>query len=344
MLSSINIAILGYLMWFKNIQLFRLSPSFQSSAEELNQKLLTQQLQPCGKTQPFRYGWASPFEKDNPVLVHACNGYWLFSACKEERLLPNSVVRETLDEKVEEIETNQNRKVSAKEKNRLREEITFDLLPKAFTKRTQTFAYIDPKQNWLILDTTSPSKTSAFLELLQKTLGTLSLIPALTVENLKVAMTDWLLRNHQPAGFTIESDCEMLDTKSNAIIKCQGEDLSAKAIHTHLHEGKQVVNLAMSWQSKIAFVLCDNLIIKRIRFLELLREQHKEINSETRMERLDADFALMTAEFNLFLRDVFHLFGGLEPMEGEKQLQQKDEAGNVSLLESSSSLEASVNP
>jgi recombination associated protein RdgC len=329
-------------MWFKNIQLFRLSPGFQSSAEELNEKLQALQIQPCGKTQPFRFGWASPFDKNNPLLVHAGNGYWLFCAAKEERLLPGSVIRDTLSEKVEEIELNQNRKVSSKEKARLKEEIIFDLLPKAFTKRTHTFAYIDPSQNWLILDTMSSSKTSAFIELLQKSLGSLSLLPAVSAKNPKMVMTDWLLHNHSPSPFTIESDCEMLDTKSNAIIKCQGEDLSAKAIHTHLQEGKHVVNLAMSWQGKIAFVLCDNLIIKRIRFLDLLREQHKEVSVETRMERLDADFALMTAEFNLFLRDLFHLLGGLEPL-GEMPAG-KDGPNNASLPQTSESLEASVNP
>jgi recombination associated protein RdgC len=87
----------------------------------------------------------------------------------ENKILPTIVVNQELKEKVKEIESTQHRKVSAKEKETIKNGIYSTFLPKAFTKKGKIFAYFDIKNNWLIIDTTSNPKIELFLNTLKKT-------------------------------------------------------------------------------------------------------------------------------------------------------------------------------
>ena len=98
-------------MWFKNLQLFRLSGDFTHSTTDIENKLTDHLFEPCGKTEPSRYGWVSPFGDHNDQLVHSAGGFLLLCAKKEERVLPAAVVREQLDERVAKIEAAEARKV-----------------------------------------------------------------------------------------------------------------------------------------------------------------------------------------------------------------------------------------
>ncbi|RCI67150.1 recombination-associated protein RdgC, partial [Pseudomonas aeruginosa] len=69
------------------------------------------------------YGFIPPLGKgEDAPLVHESGGFYLVAARKEERILPGSVVRDALTEKVEEIETAQSRKVYKKERDQLKDE------------------------------------------------------------------------------------------------------------------------------------------------------------------------------------------------------------------------------
>ena len=70
-------------------------------------------------------------------------GRMLLKLKREEKLLPSTVVREQVDEKVAVIESEQGRKVYRKERLNLKDEIVQDCLPRAFTRSTYVHAYID---------------------------------------------------------------------------------------------------------------------------------------------------------------------------------------------------------
>ncbi|MGX9080273.1 recombination-associated protein RdgC, partial [Klebsiella pneumoniae] len=99
------------------------------------------------------YGFAAPLGKgaDAP-LVHAVEGMLLIRAQKEERMLPGHVVRDALKEKVDEIENTQMRKVYKKERDQIKDEIVQTFLPRAFIRKSGTFAAIAPKQGLILVD------------------------------------------------------------------------------------------------------------------------------------------------------------------------------------------------
>ena len=67
--------------------------------------------------------------------------------------------------------------------------------------------------------------------------------------------------------------------------------------------------LALTWHDRISFVLGEKMEVKRLAFLDLLKEE-AEKNAEHADEQFDADFALMTGELTRFLPQLIMALGG----------------------------------
>src|SRR5690606_36594743 len=103
-------------MWLRNVRAYRLTTPFAVTAEQLEQQLAQREVQHCVAQQPVSLGWVPALGNNNSALVHPVDGRFLLRLRREERLLPSTVVREQLAEKVEEIEESQGRKVYRKER------------------------------------------------------------------------------------------------------------------------------------------------------------------------------------------------------------------------------------
>ena len=146
-------------MWFRNLLVYRLTQDLPFVADELQAALAAKPARPCASQELTTYGFVAPFGKgaDAP-LVHVSQDFILIAARKEDRILPGSVVRDALKEKVEEIEAEQMRKVYKKERDQLKDEIIQAFLPRAFIRRSTTFAAIAPKQGLILVNSASPKR------------------------------------------------------------------------------------------------------------------------------------------------------------------------------------------
>lgn len=297
-------------MWFKNLTIYRLTEAFTLSAVELETKLEAMQFRPCGSHEEFSFGWTAPLNKSSQ-LVHSTNGYLMLTGKKEERVLPASVVNEMLQEKIQELEDQQGQKLSKKERTTIKDELIFELLPRAFTFSTKTYAYIDPKDGWLIVDAATAKKAEDLLSNLRKTLGSLPAKPLNTIEKPSKIMTQWLLNDQAPGDITVEDECELRSPEEEGgIIRCKRHDLSLPEIKNHLDTGKEVIKLAINWADRLSFILDENLLVKRLKLLDLIQDQLSDLETSSDADRFDADFAIMSAELANFLPRLFELFGG----------------------------------
>jgi recombination associated protein RdgC len=296
-------------MWFKNLAVYRFSEPFTISADQLELKLQQQLFHPCGGQDEFSFGWTAPLGKAADALVHGINGFLMISAKKEEKVIPGSVINEMLQERIAEIEEREARKLPQKERSRVKDELIFELLPRAFSFSRKTFAYIDTQGGWLVVDAASPKKAEDLLTLLRKSLGSLPVTPVTVEHKPSAVMTQWLLTNTAPKDILVEDECELRSPEEEGgIIRCKRHDLALPEIKNHLDSGKQVIKLALSWADRLSFVLDENLSVKRLKFLDLIQDQVADIEAYDEVEQFDADFSIMTAELAQFLPRLLELF------------------------------------
>ena len=290
------------IMWFKNLYLFKLNSEFSHSAEELHEALGKKLFAPCSAGQRESTGWTSPLGKNSESLTHAANGYILITMSRQEKILPASVIREELEERVDDIKRKENRKVSNAEKKDLREEIEFELLPRAFA-RTQKFdAWIDPRGRWIVVNTSSSTRAEELTELLRECIGSLpsalpeTEIPAIT------AMTSWLKEEKTPAPFMLGNECELKSQdEDKSVASFRKHDLISDEIQSNLDSGKMATKLGLEWDEKISFVLTDEFQIKKLKFLDILAEKLDAEDPQSHEEHIDIEFALMTGEVSKLL-------------------------------------------
>ena len=298
-------------MWFKNLQLYRLTESFDLTAEQLHEKLLSEATKPCQGLDTFTLGWDRPLGRDGQLLTHAADGCIMVCARREERVLPSAVIREVLDEKVAEIEDSEARQVRRKEKMQLKDEIIVDLLPRAFTRSSKTFAYIDTQQGWVIVDSVSAKKAEDLLSLMRKSLGSFKVKPFEVNQAPSAILTSWL-KGTAPSGIELQDECELRDTgEEGGIVRLRRHDLDGSEIEAHLDAGKAVVKLAVNWQDRLACILADDTSIKRLKFLDVIQEEAADAEADDAAARFDVDFSLMSLELRKFIQQIIEIYGGL---------------------------------
>ncbi|UVE16564.1 recombination-associated protein RdgC [Pseudomonas sp. LS44] len=305
-------------MWFRNLLVYRLTQDLPFDAEALEAALAAKPARPCASQELTTYGFVAPFGKgEDAPLVHVSQDFLLIAARKEERILPGSVVRDALKEKVDEIEATQMRKVYKKERDQIKDEIIQAFLPRAFIRRSATFAAIAPKQGLILVNSASPKRAEDLLSTLREVIGSLPVRP-LTVKIAPTAtLTDWLKNQQAAADFTVLDECELRDTaEDGGVVRCKRQDLAGDEIQLHLSSGKVATQLSLAWQDKLSFVLDDKMIVKRLRFEDLLTDQAEQDGGDDALSQQDASFALMMLTFNEFLPALFEALGGEETPQG----------------------------
>lgn len=297
-------------MWFNNLQIYRFTKPFSFSFDELDEKLSKLSFKSCSSLQPASLGWVMPLGRYGSQYIHVANGHVMICLKKEEKILPASVVREILTDKVAEIEESQARPVRRKERENMRDEIMQDLLPKAFCRSQLTFAYLSPKTNLLVINASSTKKAEEFLHYLRQALGTLPVVAPVLNESLTFTMTNWV-KDSQAKNFTIADECEFRDAgDEGGVVRCKKQDLSSPEIQSHIEAEKQVVKLAVDWNEAISCIITDDLSIKRLKFGDELIEQSNDADVGNYASQFDTDFSIMTLELSRFIPDLFSAFGG----------------------------------
>ncbi|RKE24245.1 recombination associated protein RdgC [Paraburkholderia sp. BL23I1N1] len=295
-------------MWFKNLQLHRLPAPWSVTPEQMEKWLAPHAFAPGNSVEMQSHGWASP--RDNDSLVYSLNGQMLLVFRAEKKLLPASVVTQVTKARALELEEQQGFKPGRKQMRELKEQVTDELLPRAFSIRRDTRVWIDTRNGWLVIDAGSQAVADEVLGLLVKSIDQLPLGTVRVTQSPVAAMTDWLLSGEGPAGFTLDQDTELRSpSEGNATVRYVGHTLEAEDMRRHIEAGKQCMRLAMTWNDRVSFVLTPSLTIKRIAALDVLKEA-SDPTAQNDDERFDSDVTLMTAELDRMLNDLLDALGG----------------------------------
>jgi recombination associated protein RdgC len=299
--------------FFRNATLFRFSPAVAQDLDRLDEVLADHRLRQCGPLEMGTRGFVPPIgrqDDENAALTHNVTRCTQVVIGGEEKLLPAAIVNDELQRKVQKIAEEEGRKVGGRERKRIKEDLLTELLPRAFVRSSRLSVYVDKKNGWVVVDTSSRKSAENALTQLREALGSFPAVPLAPEEGPRVLLTDWVASGNLPAGLTLGEECELRDpaTATGAIARCRRQDMVAEEVKEHLRNGKQVFQLGLVFDERISFVLGEDLVIRKLKFLDAVLDELGDSNQDAAAEA-DARFALLTLELERLLAKLQEWFG-----------------------------------
>ncbi|RZS58454.1 recombination-associated protein RdgC [Sphaerotilus mobilis] len=309
---------------FKNLLIYRLAETWQPDLDALVEAADAATFIPCGATQPISAGWVAPRGRAHGSLVESIGGHWLLRLMVEQKVLPGSVVKRRIDEMAERIEADTGRKPGKKQRKDMKDQAQLELLPQAFTKQLGLPVWIAPQEGLLMIDAASTARADEVITLLTKGLAGFSIEPIHTALAPATAMAGWLLAGatrpgegempeaaiEPPAVFTIDRDCELkAPDVSKSVVRYARHPLDTEEVRSHIEQGKRPTRLALTWNGRVSFVLTEQMVLKKIEFLDGVQENTPSAGRDGD-DGFDADAAIATGELIRLIPDLLDALGG----------------------------------
>lgn len=292
-------------MWFKQVTPFRVFelPEKRYLDESLGNSWFTE-LQGLGW---FTEGFTHPTAFSDRAVSEA-EKTMLIALKREEKVLPSAAIKHKLDEQVVKIQTAEGRNVGRREKHKLREAIIDDLLPKALIKSSRTYGLFAGE--WLFVDTANRRKSENLLTKLREALGGLPAQQPVPRQSPASLMTNWLLQGEAQGRFVLDSDVTLVGVGDVAPkVKISRKDLTAEDVVQHAKNGMKVTELGLVWNDRVAFILTQDLTLKRIQWLDVVQEE-AEGSCDDAESMAYATQLLMAAALSAILGELVDLLGG----------------------------------
>lgn len=291
---------------FKNALVYRIDTWTPPDPALLQQRLEAGRFAACAPTQMASAGWVEPRGEKHGPLMEQVGGQLILKLAFEKKAVPSSAVKDQLEARLDKVEASTGRRPRGKAARELKEEIVHELLPRAFPKRSAAYVWIDAEGRRVLVGVSGSSQadiiTKALVDLLAPgivlTLVQTKLAPS-------TAMAQWLKEREAPAGFTIDRECELKQPDSDkASVRYARHPLDIDEVGEHIEQGKVPTQLALTWDSRVSFVLTEGLAIKKIKLLDVALEGSDQDGG------FDADVALATGELGRLLPDLIGALGG----------------------------------
>lgn len=304
---------------FKSACFFRIADDFVlPDLEALERVLHKARFVPCGPTQPESSGWVPPRGSKSKQLAELVGGQLILQLCTEKRAVPASAVKSAVEERVERYKAETgNERVPAKVKKEFKEEVLLDLLPRAFSKRSNVLLWLDPKRRLLVVDAGSLAGADRIVSsLLAALLEVPGAAPSLDLQLVQTqsspaaSMAHWLSTREAPWRFTVDRDCELKAAdEQKSSVRYARHTLDIDEVAQHIAAGKVPTQLAMTWNDRVSFVLTEAGQVRKLKFLDVVLKEAEDAKGRNE-ENFDANAAILTGELSELIPDLLEALGG----------------------------------
>ncbi len=293
-------------MWFKNLQIYKISHIGLSSATEIHAALCKKPLLDIKPGFPVSLGFVPPSPESDCFTAYANEGQHLIAALgTRERVLPASVVKTEVKRRVMIEEKRLGFKLGKKEIRDIKESVEFDFLPKAFISERQTRFWIDFEHDLIIIDSPSPGKAEDLISVLRDAISGLEVIPIADLVAPGLVVASWASKSKAEPPFSLTEYLEVkgaYSASSTARYKdvgpaCQ-KMLSVVGVSS-------VSKIGLMWRDEIEFVLTEDMQIKRIKQHALIdQDPYNEVDQSWL-----SDMTIMTNQLSHMISDLTEAFG-----------------------------------
>lgn len=304
---------------FKSACFFRIADDFVLPDPDAFERVLHKsRFVPCGPTQPESSGWVPPRGNKGKQLAEVVGGQLILKLCTEKRAVPASAVKSAVEERVERYKAETgNERVPARVKKEFKEEVLLDLLPRAFSKRTTTLLWLDPRKRLLVVDAGSLAGADRIVSsLLAALLEVPGAAPSLDLQLVQTqsspaaSMAHWLSTREAPWRFTVDRDCELKAAdEQKSSVRYARHTLDIDEVAQHIAAGKVPTQLALTWNDRVSFMLTEAGQVRRIKFLDVVLKEAEDGKGKGD-ENFDASVAILTGELSELIPDLLEALGG----------------------------------
>jgi recombination associated protein RdgC len=299
---------------FKNVIVFCIDPTWSQDLAQAEEALSAHRFAPCGASQEKSTGWVPPRGQEHGPLIESIQGQWLLEFMIEAKTVPGSVVRRKVEERVAQIEATTGRRPGRKEQKEMKEQVTHELLPMAFSRFVRVMVWIDRTQRRLVINAGNLARADEVVSSLVEQLPGLGVSALHTAIEPASAMSGWLHTQEPPADFSIDRECELKATDdTKAAVRYAKHALDIDEVRAHIDAGKRPTRLAMTWDDRVSFELTEGMQLRKLVFLE---GTDKAAEGGKPEDDFDADAAIATGELSQLLPALVEALGGEQQIGG----------------------------
>lgn len=327
---------------FTNLLVYRIHNDNELHSFHLNDLMGERPARAPGNQELATIGFVKPTGEDDLLVDDINNETRVFAVGIAERMLPAKIVRTAAMKKVRQIENEQQRKVYAREKQQIKDEVIQDLLPRAFIDTRVIYGMI--MGPYLIIDTSSVKRAESVLNLLRETMGSLGVRPV-TVKGTPISkFTDWFTHKERLHHFELTGDFKANSSGDEFdFVNGKGTSPTDETLSDLVRDAeRRVTVLGLQHHCDdgegVSFTVNEMLGIKGVKWPDHLIEQanddagalddQDEVDAEKHASTLlRATFLLIAAEMHKLLQNLLLELGGEEVPDGEIAEHQQLQIG-----------------
>lgn len=287
---------------FKNATIYKIKEDFQPDATD-EESLQKNAFEPCAPSQAQSIGWVPPRGEANGPLIERVGDHFIMKLRTEVKRVPAEVIERMLTERAAQIEATTGRKPGKKERREVRDNLLLELLPRAFPTTSATLVWLDAKAQRVVVDSATQSRSDAVASQMCKDLLGLILQAVQTRVSPTALMTEWLVSQEPAEDFTVDRECELeAADESRAAVKYARHPLDTEEVRHCVETGKLPKALAMTYASRVSFVLTDAGFLKKLEFLDVDLPDNEDL--------FDANVTLTTGTLGALIPALIETLGG----------------------------------
>lgn len=265
------------------------------------------------KTQWGVAGFSCPSNFGQTTVFVGADNTRVLNVQVRERVLPAKVIRTHLEERIASDHKRQGYKPGRKQIAELKEAVTMELLPTSHIRHVDTEVMI--AGNYLLTGTGSARVVDVVMNQLQGLFpeNSLALMPINWNRDVSKFLTDALLDETTNGCEFNRGRAVTLKSSAKAVARFKDIELDVDSVKERVAAGMNPVDLAIQYRDTMSFTLTDQMLIKGIRFSDVLLSQTHDTESE--VDEFDATTSLVSGELRHMIADLLDAIPARDELE-----------------------------